>query len=347
MSKKPTKDAFIAEALLIDTKPTAYNTRFRPNALQQVSDKINSDGLPLLLVHDSSKLPVGAWYEAKVEDEAVFTKFYVPKEIKEYEDITTRIDTNILDSVSIGFNAGKHDCSICGNDIQDYEACPHIPGKTYEVKDPVSGSSLGEETCFVMLDDINASEASLVYSGAVPAAKIVDSQDKAEFFSKNKLNFAEGTIEVVHNGEILHDHNVNKKERNNMEEEYQELNTKFQDLDTKYSDLNTKYQDTREELIKYKELNLEFKEKVDGFDKAVEDKDKAEQAYTDLVVSFKETVEVLALPFEADYKAPEDFEALKADLEKFIEEAKALPSGQQTKDDTELAYSEPDDVYKV
>ena len=180
--KKPTDGAFIAEALLIDTKPTAYNTRFRTSALQQVASTINERGLPLLLVHDSSRLPVGAWFEARVEDSdpAVFTKFYIPKEVREYEDVKTRINTGILDSVSIGFRANKHDCSICGNDIQDYENCPHIPGREYEVKDPESGASLGMQTCYVMLDDIQASEASLVYSGAVPNAKIVEFDDKKD-----------------------------------------------------------------------------------------------------------------------------------------------------------------------
>ena len=341
MAKTPTQGAFKVKALLIDTKPTAYNTRFRPNALQQVADKINNDGLPLLLVHDSSKLPIGAWYEADIEQEALMSKFFIPHEVKEYEDVKTRIDTNILDSVSIGFNAGKHDCSICGNNIQDYEACPHIPGHEYDIKDPTSGATLGVETCYVMLDDINASEGSLVYSGAVPEAKITDSSDKAEFFTTNKLNFAEGELEVVHGGKFVQDNSVNNNEgEKDMEEEFKELTTKHQDLTDKYND-------SREDNIKLKESNLEYKEKVDGFDNAVEAKEIAETNYTEAVAALTTKVEALAAPFDAEYKASETVEALFADLDKYIEEAKALPSGQQTITDEELEYSEPDSTYKV
>jgi len=333
MSKKPTKDAFIAEALLIDTKPTVYNTKFRPQALSQVTDKINTDGLPLLLVHDSSKLPVGAWYEAKIEDESVLTKFYVPKEISEYEDIKTRIDTDILDSVSIGFNAGRHDCSICGNDIQDYETCPHIPGKAYEVKDPESGASLGEDICYVLLDDIKASEASLVYSGAVPAAKIVQTEDKAEFFTQNKLNFSEGTLEIVHEGKFIHNKDENKNERKEMEEEYKVL-------ENKYLELNEKFSTAREEILELKEKNLEFKTKAEEHDIVV-------KKYNTAVEALKAKVEAIAAPFDTEYKAPDDVGAMLKDLDKFVEEAKALPVGKQSVDEEALAYIEPDDVFKV
>ena len=344
MAKHPTQGAFKAKALLIDTKPTAYNTRFRKNALYQVAEKINNDGLPLLLVHDSSKLPIGAWYEADVDEpaEALMTKFFIPQEVKEYEDVKTRVEADILDSVSIGFNAGKHDCSICGNDIQNYEECPHIPGHKYEVKDPASGASLGEQTCYVMLDDIKASEASLVYSGAVPAAKIVESSDKADYFTQNKLNFAEGVLEVAHGDAILQDKNINNNEgENGMEEEFKELKTKYQELTDKYND-------GREDNIKLKELNLEFKEKVEAYDSLTTEKEELKEAYDADVAALVAKVEALAAPFDTEYKAPSIVAELLVDLDTYIEKAKALPSGQQSQvDDEEIAYSEPDDVFKV
>ncbi len=354
--KIPTKGAFKAKALLIDMKPTAYNTRFRANALYDVMNKINTQGLPVLLVHDSSKLPVGSWYEASVENDALYTKFFIPKEVREYEDVKTRVDAKILDSVSIGFNAGEHNCSICGNDIQDYNNCAHIPGQVYDSKDLVDGTSLGEQTCFVMLDKVVASEASLVHSGAVPEAKIIESSDKADYFIQNKLNFAEGSIETVHGGAFVQDLNVNNnfKGEKDMEEEFKELTTKHDELTTKFADKSTKldeltnkYNDTRESNIELKEMNLEYKEKVDGFDEAVLAKESAETKFAETIASLGEKVEALALPFDADYKAPEDLEALFVDLEKYLEEAKALPTGRQSRSEDELAYSEPDANYKI
>lgn len=347
MSKVPTLGSFKSKALLIDLEPTTYNTRFRPSALQQVADKINNDGLPTLLVHDSSKLPVGAWYEAEVTNGTVVTKFFIPKEISEYDDIKARVESGILDSVSIGFNAGTHGCSICGNDIQDYENCPHIPGKVYEVKDPQSGASLGEETCYVMLDDIKASEASLVHSGAVPAAKIIESSSKEDYFTTNKLNFAENfKVETVQSGKFLYDDSINNPEGEEMKEEYDALTTKHQEL-------SDKYVTSREDNVTLRESNLEFKEKADGYDAAVEAKTTAEESlvaaetkYSDVIAGLVAKVEVLAAPFDADYKAPTELDAIYTDLDKYLEQAKTLPSGQQSQK-TELTFTESDSVYKV
>jgi len=353
--KIPTKGAFKAKALLIDREPTSYNTRFRPNALYSVMDKINQDGLPVLLMHNSKKMPVGSWYEAEVVDSALYTKFFVPSEVAEYDDIKTRVDTGILDSVSIGFNAGIHDCSICGNDIQDYNNCSHIPGQTYEVKDPVDGASLGEQCCYVMLDDVKASEASLVHSGAVPAAKIVETSDKADYFVQNKLNFSKGNIEVVHSGKFVQDHNVNNKPEgeDDMEEEFNELTTKHNELTAKFTDqtvklgeVTEKYNTARESNIDLKEKNLDFKEKVDGYNDAVKAKDTAETNYSETIAALTVEVEALAAPFDTAYEAPDNLEGLMADFKKFMDQAKALPSGQQTSDN-EVVYADPDADYKV
>ncbi len=335
MGKQPTDGAFKAKALFIDTKPTAYNTRFRKSALYQVNETINSHSLPLLLVHNSNSLPVGSWYESTVDEveEAVYTKFFIPKEIKEYEDIKSRIDTGILDSVSIGFNAGVHDCSICGNDIQNYSECPHIPGQKYEIKDTIDGTSLGEVVCYVMLDDIRASEGSLVHAGAVPRAKIVETSTKAEYFASNNLNFAIGSLEVVHEGKILQDNNVNNQFKGENMDELSQLTTKYQDLNDKYFEL-------RDGNIKLQESNLEFKEKATGYDLAVSERD-------GLVSKLGEKVKALAAVFEPTYTVSSDIDRLFADLDKFIELSKTLPSGQQTISDDEVSYSLPDDSYKV
>ena len=355
--KKPTKGAFKVKALLIDMRPTSYNTRFRANALHQVKDTINQQGLPVLLAHDSSKMPVGSWYEAEVANDAVYTKFFIPKEVSEYEDIKTRIDANILDSVSIGFNAGTHDCSICGNDIQDYNNCTHIPGQEYDIKDPINGTALGTDTCYVMLDDVKASEASLVYSGAVPAAKIIESSDKADFFAKNNLNFAKGELEIVHSGEFMQDHNVNnnnpkgeddmdKEQFDKLTADHATLNTKFSDTNDKLSEVTDKYNTAREANIDLKEKNLEFQEKVTGYDDAVATAEAAGTRYTEAVAAVTAEVEALAAPFDATYTAPKDLVGLIADLKKYVEQAKTLPSGQQTID-TEVVYSEPDSTYQT
>jgi chromosome segregation ATPase len=122
-----------------------------------------------------------------------------------------------------------------------------------------------------------------------------------------------------------------------------------------YQELQTKYADTRESLLSAREEALNFKEKASKYDAAVADKDAAVAAkeesdtkYTDSIAALQEKVTAIAVPFEADYAAPSDIEVLFSDLDRFIELAKALPSGQQSHtEDAEVEYSAPDDVYKV
>lgn len=349
MAKTPTEGSFKVKTVFIDTKPTSYSTRFRETALSQVSDHINEKGLPLLLAHNSGSLPVGQWYKAEVTNEQVQAKFFVPIGINEYEDIKTRIDTGILDSVSIGFSAGKRDCSICGFDINDYSNCSHYPGQVYEIKDKL-GNTVGEETCYVMLDDIKVSEGSLVYSGAVPEAKVIESSSKEEFFEKNHLNFADGNLEVVHTSTFEQNKfEVNTNEGSTMTPE--ELKA-----------LQENYADSREAIVALKEENITFREKnVDLLDKATKydeavasleavkaDKDAADTQFAEAVAGIAEKVTALAVPFKADYKAPTGLSDLLADLDTYLEKAKSLPTGRQSvSEDEPAAYQVPDDAYKA
>ncbi len=349
MPKTPTEGAYKVKTVFIDMKPTSYNTRFRENALAQVAQHINEKGLPLLLAHNSGGLPVGQWYEAEVKSEQVQAKFFVPQGIIEYDDIKTRIDTGILDSVSIGFSASKHDCSICGHDIGDYENCSHYPGRSYETKDN-QGQTIGEETCYVMLDDIKASEGSLVYSGAVQEAKVIEASSKEDFFTKNALNFAEGSLEVVH---------ASSFEQNKFEVKNNEGPTMTEE---ELKALQDSYAESREAIVGLKEDNLSFREKnidlldkanqydtaVTARDEAIAASEEAATKYTEAVSSLGEKVTALAVPFAENYTAPTDLVALFADLDTYLAKAKALPTGRQTTDNDEPeAYSMPAAAYEV
>lgn len=347
MAKVPSKGSSIRTAVFIDRKPTTYNTRFKAGALIDVASKINNDGLPLLMNHNSGSFPVGMWFQAKVnEKEQVVSQFYMPSEIPEHNDIIARIDTGILDSVSIGFSAKSRTCSICSNDINDYENCPHVPGKAYN-----------NEICYVDLDQVTPSEGSLVYSGAVPAAKIQeDYMVKSASLSKEELckefptAFSTGELEIVQTGVILQDTNDNFDEGNAMSpEEILALQNKFAAQTSTLADTSSKYAAAVDELAS---ARVEIA-KVDEYKAAIEiaqgEATLAKESYSALVTKFKDVVAGLAAPFKADYSAPDSIEALTADFEKYMEETKALPVGRQTiVDEPEVAqFSVPDSVYKI
>ena len=340
MPKIPTKGSYQKPAIFIDRKPTTRNTRFKAGALVDVSNRINQHGLPLLMNHDSGQFPVGMWFKAKVnENDQVIAEFYVPKEIPEHDDIYSRVESGILDSVSIGFSAGIHDCSICGNDIQDYENCPHIPGRKYD-----------NEIAYVELDEIKASEGSLVYSGAVAAAKIQDtySGDCKEGYCKTH-KFDEGELMIATGGLIVQDKDETEKftEGNTMDikelqEKFDAQAVKFEDVNSKYTSLLEKFNTNTAEVQKLDQYKVD----VEGAKLAATT---AEEAYTNVIAAVTEQVEKLAAPFEAAYEAPKDLEVLFVDMAKFMEKAKALPSGQQSQNPEGgvVAYQVPEDSFKV
>lgn len=347
MPKVPSKGSSIRTAVFIDRKPTTYNTRFKAGALVDVANKINTDGLPVLMNHNSSRFPVGMWFQAKVnEKEQTVAQFYIPSEIPEHNDITARIDTGILDSVSIGFTAGSRTCSICSNDINDYENCPHIPGKMYN-----------NEICYVELDQVKASEGSLVYAGAVQAAKIQeDYMAKSGTLSKEDLckefptAFSTGELEIVQTGVIVQDTNDNFDEGKLMSpEEIQALQDKFAAQSSTLADTSMKYAKAVEDLATAR-VDLS---KVDEYKATAETAKEAEKAakdsYNTLLTTLQGVVAGLAAPFAATYEAPSDIAALTADLEKYLEETKALPAGRQTEQESHSveAFSIPDTAYKI
>jgi len=372
MKIKPTEGSYKSQAILIDMKPTTRQTKFKANALAQVSQQINDMSKPLMLNHDTSRLPSGRWYEAKVTDTSeVVAKFYIPHEIPEHIDITSRIETGLLDSVSIGFSSKIHECSICTNDISDWPNCDHIPGREYD-----------GETCYVLLDDITMQEASLVYVGAVPDAKIkseyaarYDGYNSKEAFCKDFI-FEEGTIETITCGSVSQEQVEIKQEGNAMDLQanFDSLQNNYTALAAKYADLNTKYLNGSEQFAadrvadikNIKDLTAEltvYKDKLASADKDLaelkEFKTSSETLTTEkealtasaetYVTKLHETVAKLAAPFEAEaYAETTNVDKLFADLATYMEKAKALPAGRQSIDDNaeQYGFKPNDSIYK-
>jgi len=196
-------NCYVFSSLLIDNLPTTYYSIIQEPLLNKFAQDLEK-GVALLLVHNNRKLPVGRSFNAYLKREYVaqagtdvislYGDFYIPLGINleggfTTDDVAKGIDTGINFATSIGFKAEKWTCSICGNDIRDYFACPHIPGKKYAVekdgKDAV-------ETCYVLVGEDGAGkllEDSLVYAGACDRASVVRnfSADVTDFESSSKL----------------------------------------------------------------------------------------------------------------------------------------------------------------
>lgn len=87
-------------------------------------------------------LPFGRFFEGQITQDGDKTQLdgcmFMPKSAKTYigdfttDDISQQIDAGILHDSSVSVTWGFSECSICHNDIRDYENCQHWPGRTYK-----------------------------------------------------------------------------------------------------------------------------------------------------------------------------------------------------------------------
>lgn len=85
------------------------------------------------------------------------------------DQIIRAIQTLVLRDVSVGFYGGEWICSICGNDIWDYNECRHYPGIKFEVQ---ADGKTEEVMCTADVEDARLAETSGVYKGSTPGAMI-------------------------------------------------------------------------------------------------------------------------------------------------------------------------------
>jgi hypothetical protein len=191
-------DVYVFEPLMIDDQETAYNSKLQPKLLRKFVDDANK-GVALLMNHNNRQLPVGRSFNANLKNDgdeglsmkSVYGAFYIDLGRQTQggmstDDICKGIDAGTIFDVSVGFNASSWKCSICGNDIRDWQSCSHFPGEKYIVdrngKDEV-------EKCVVLVGEDGEGELlemSLVYAGACDRATIKQtfSQDGVRDFDK-------------------------------------------------------------------------------------------------------------------------------------------------------------------
>ncbi|WP_145052805.1 hypothetical protein [Paenibacillus xylanexedens] len=180
------ENTFVFESLMIDDQPTSYSSKLHPSLLQKFMQDANR-GVGLLMNHNHRSLPVGRSFGAQLRSDVseqgelmttLYGEFYIDlgrntEGNMSTDDLAKGIDAGTIFDTSVGFNATKWDCSICGHDIRDYRNCSHMPGKTYQVEG--NDGVHREEQCFVIAGADGKGELlenSVVYAGAAPRATI-------------------------------------------------------------------------------------------------------------------------------------------------------------------------------
>jgi len=211
---------YVFRSLSADTLPVArygWFGEYSINMTKKMLQKLKKDyqtGVGLLASHNSYRLPFGRTFDAEVlsdemagSEETVDTlyidhymvtymedgdghKSELPTEIgMTTKDISNHIEVGHTFDTSIGFRIINPKCSVCKNDLHDWEKCKHIPGLTYEVE--------GEEVrCDIIADTGEGVENSLVYAGAVNRAIIqkASKDDSSEEFSNQSAPLLQASV---------------------------------------------------------------------------------------------------------------------------------------------------------
>jgi len=142
-------------------------------------------------------LPFGRFFDGKLTEEGGETHLdgwmYMKAGQKTYidpfttDDISSQLDAGTLDDSSVGIAWDLSECSVCGNDIRDYENCSHYPGRTYTVNGK-------DYLCYVIAkpaaqnSKAYMAENSLVGVGAYPDAGHLAKEGQTEKPKFRKVN---------------------------------------------------------------------------------------------------------------------------------------------------------------
>lgn len=179
----------IEQDTIYDGATLAYSTISDLAAI--VEDK--NKNITIQTMHDTSVLPIGRLVMAYSVDEpngirALYGVFIISTE---HPDLIAKVDTGIIDEVSINFLGEKLLCSECGEDFK--EADPYSRFEAImEKKCPFCGKEFGKEGVHLSIVGVeHFSEVSLVTQGAAKNAKILDEvKQLALAANKEKLNLS-------------------------------------------------------------------------------------------------------------------------------------------------------------
>lgn len=185
-------DVYVHSFRLLGTGyiPSRY-LQFDPSLLEIYLNNVNNGDVAQIADHsfgngfiEKITLPFGRFFEGELVSDGdkvqLDGNMFMPKGAKTYiqdfttDDISQQIDAGILHDSSVSVSWGFSECSICHNDIRDYENCRHYPGRVY--KDD------GEEVlCTVIAkpappprpDNSCMIENSIVCAGAYPDAGVL------------------------------------------------------------------------------------------------------------------------------------------------------------------------------
>ena len=178
---------------LFDNQVTDRHTVMSKEMMKKIVKDANDGMIAMNALHQSHyTLPMGRSIEGKIitdgDNTDLLVKMYTVVQrpdgspLEDGKDLADRYNTGAVYACSAGVYVGFYKCSICGNDIRDYQNCDHWPGETYIIDEkPVVCTALmtGKDIKQGMAMDCGCYECSAVTAGGVRKASVL-----TETFSK-------------------------------------------------------------------------------------------------------------------------------------------------------------------
>jgi hypothetical protein len=181
---------FFFRAEISSGRLDAYNTVMMPSTLRNFAQDAEA-GTPFQNSHNTRQLPIGRSLAgryvgaqgngvARVEAE-FFTVTGLRMGDVDTDHLIRAMRSGIVRDVSVGFFGGRTVCSICGGDMLTDVACTHVPGLTYDTRDPQTGRPTGTKAVAMgHIEGAHLAEVSAVFRGATPGAAVLKAQREAE-----------------------------------------------------------------------------------------------------------------------------------------------------------------------
>lgn len=157
---------------------TSYNYYLGSSTLQNFAADLARENIPLQINHEPG-IPLGTWLPGTVQvspdafrgdktgkQSELVAHLYMPRNLElggyKTDDLVKAYHAGTLTDVSVGwYKAESLPCSVCGNDIRDWEQCSHVPGRAYN-----------GEKCTFTVEGAHLGECSLVWAGGLPGATL-------------------------------------------------------------------------------------------------------------------------------------------------------------------------------
>lgn len=186
-------DVEVFNYLLCDTSYNkSWNMRLSSEFVKGYAQKANEGDVAITALHSHDKLAFGRTIKGFgfFENDSAFAKIYLMKDMKlggdiNSNDVIRNIKAGTTMDGSIEFYPHEVLCSVCGNDLNDWGACSHIPGQQYDGK-----------LCYGIVGARDAvySNYSIVPDGSIEGAKRLGAKyfevpNKGKFRVFNSVSF--------------------------------------------------------------------------------------------------------------------------------------------------------------